>query len=278
MEKTRLRIALSIFVVMLFLFGIFNIYLAQQYPRKVTGLYFFLDQLSPGLDHLDADEVRDAFNESVYQVSYTDSPPLEFDGRVLEFGIPDKPDIRIVLVEEDTDVYFYGEARYEVRFPGGYGDIGRVEETLRKEMEKILTMLNLISFKDEMNFGDYDFVQMDDTINEFFYFAFISLVISYTFMLVFRKGELIEKLFTRKINHLEISGILMVFMGTFPTTMAIYYLILEGAGNMCMGLCLVVAVLFIAVGITQFYQKPKSGQTPTGDEPEEDEFNLHSIE
>jgi hypothetical protein len=45
-----------------------------------------------------------------------------------------------------------------------------------------------------------------------------------------------------------------------------------------MGLCLVVAVLFIAVGITQFYQKPKAGQTSTDEEPEEDEFDLRDPE
>jgi len=278
MEKTRLRIALSIFVIILFLFGIYSIYLAQQYPHKITGVYFFLDFLDTGLDHLNLDDVREAFNDSDYMVDFTESPPLDFEGRSLEYKIPDKPDITIVLVEDDADVYFYGEALYEVRFPGGYGDFGKAQDELEEEMGNILSIINLDSFRDQMYFGDYDFAQMEDIINEVIFIAFLSVIIFYSFMFIFRKGELIEKIFMRNLSTLEIIGLLLVFMGSFPTTLMIYWVLIAGTATMCMGLCLVVAVLLIAVGITQLYHKPEMMQTAISDVPEEDEFDLNDKE
>lgn len=266
MEIRRLKKIPIIFISLLLIFSIYSIYLTQQYPHKIRGIFFYLDNGRNELDHLNLSEVQLTLNNTGYSLKYTNNLPYQFSGEGLEITPDDNPDVVIYLIKDNySDIFFYGWMEYEVRFPGGYGDWGKAEEILSDKMGTILSILGLKSLENDIYIGDDDFVKMFEVLNSFIFFFLLSIILNFAFLYLYKKGVLLDKILEHRLTGSELKGILLMFIGLFPLLFMFNELINAIIINnmkttVCTTICSVIAIIFIIVGFVSLFQLKRTRQ------------------
>jgi hypothetical protein len=258
-ENKKKMIMKVIFISMLFIFSIYTISLAQQYPRKIRGIYFYLDQGNYELDHLNLSEVQSLLSENGYRINFTYDLPYGIIGDGLKIIPSNNPDFVAYLIQEvSSDVYFHGWVESKIRFPGGSGEIGKAEDIIIAEMELILGYLEQEQLKDDIRIGDNDFEIMFETFNAIVFSFFLSVILIISFILLYKKGLLIDGLLEFRIADPKVKGVLLLFLGLFPflyfSNELINGIIIDSIRvTFCSGICLVISIVIIITGIYAIY-------------------------
>ncbi len=264
MEGRRLQKVLVIFISLLVLFSIFTFYLGQQYPHKAMRISVRLDQGRYKLDDINVSEVQLTLNNSCYSADFTNNTwfdPSDFL-EVLEIIPNDNDNLVFFLIKDNRlDIFFIGWMEYEVRFPGGMGDFGKVEKILYDEMLQILGFLGLESLKNDIEF-DYNFGPNFDLYNEIAFFFFLSVILIFTFLILYKRGLLIDKILDKRLSLYERDGLLLLFLGMIPFLVMLNELINAIATNdaksiSCCTIILIVAIVLILSGLFLVFTSDK---------------------
>ncbi len=258
-ENRKKMIIKVIFISLLFIFSIYTISLAQQYPHKIRGIYFYLDNGQYELDHLNLSEVQSLLSENGYHVNFTYDLPYGTIGEGLKIIPLNNPDFVAFLIRKVSfDVYFHGWVESKIRFPGGSGELGNAEDIIKVEMERILGYLGQEQLKDDIGIGDNDFEIMFETFNAIVFFFFLSVILIILFILLYKKGLLIDRLTEIRITDPEVKGVVLLFFGLFPFLYILNDLLNGIIINsirvmICSGICLVISMVFIITGLYMLY-------------------------
>jgi hypothetical protein len=258
MENGRQKKALIVLISLLVLFSIFTLYLTQRYPYKERRATVRVDQEGYFLDSMVFSSVYTALNSNGYLANYTTNPQFEPEDyiEILEIIPNGKDDIVIYLIKNNhSNVYFFGWIKYEIGFPGGMGDFGQAGEILHDEMVRILTVINFEDLINDIEItSDEFFLFSGDEFNEVAFFTFFTIIVIFMFIMIYKNGLLLDKIFDKELYITERDGLILLFLGMVP-----FFVMLNELRNIvtggylemlsCCAIGLVVAVTFIFSGL-----------------------------
>ncbi len=266
MENGRQKKVFIVFISLLVLFSIFTFYLTQRYPHKERKAIVRVDQEGYLLDGLVFSNAYTLLNSNGYLANYTTNPPFELEDyiEILEIIPNGKEDISIYLIKNDnSNVYFFGWIRYEIRFPGGMGDFGKAGEIIHDEMVQILEILNFEDLKNDIEIkSEWFFIFSGDEFNEIAFFTFFTFIIIFVFIMIYKNGLLMEKILNKQLYITERDGLLLLFLGMVP-----FFTMLNELRNIvttgyleifsCCAIGLVITVTFILSGLHLIFRNKK---------------------
>jgi len=264
LSKGQKNAFLVVFVALLLSVGGFSAYLLNEYPTRVQGIYFNLED-DQYLDNYTISDVWGILNNSQIAGNYTVELVENSDDfwlRPLLQIIPkSEPHMRIYFGQDEYgDSMFHGNMRYEVQYPGLSDGYQEADQAMEREMSIILTAMGEPDLIQYYHSDDNDFAMIDNMIHSFLFFGGWALVIIYLFVMLYDGGKILGGYVGGEVTFSEFYGPPVMFIGIWMLFMVLYINIFKMLFMPAHAVCYTVGLVFVLMPVTIILMDRKQRQ------------------
>ena len=246
-EKFRKK-ALAGLAILIILFCIFSLYLFKFEPQREAVLFSFVQLNENAPNPLNYSNLQDKFNEPAFLENNTVTQ-LDMNYRYLEIVPKSNPDVVITLCwYQDEGFHFITEG---YMLTGAFGAMGSYQELgneMREEQTAVLEYIGQSDLAYNIEIEDYSYAAEPKFGHMFVFFAWLSLIILYVFLLAYRDGWLLANMKLIDTNVPIFFGVVSLYFSIGFGLMCAWATI----ANMILDerlICWIVPATFLIVGI-----------------------------
>ena len=246
MEEKFRRKALAGLVALLVVFGGDCVYITSIEPEREAILYISWDYMRPKLDSMNQTQYQAIFDNSSFLSNYSVEWGQGQYGDEFIIKVLGNPDVEIVLNHDNEDYYFMAIGYAESDALPGNENYRNLGDSTADELACVLGFLGHTVNPKALYWDDY-FSLFPDFERAFVFFGLLTLIIIYGFMIIYKKGWLLQNFRKTITNEDLVLGLAIMYIATVLGLINIWYMSASPefffSGN-----CLVLYGMFLILG------------------------------
>ncbi|MBA3045510.1 MAG: hypothetical protein FP824_04785 [Euryarchaeota archaeon] len=206
---------MAVWVILIIVFGGYCTYLANIEPERETVIFITMTRYD--IQSMNISDACDAFNQTSFLDNYSVGNFTGTDSRRLKIIPVDNEYIEIQFCrqEEIDQTYFLAIGYADLRPLIGNENYNELGTTLQTELAHVLEYVGIQVSPEELNVISYNRVT-PDFISLTAFFGLLASVVTYSFLLFFKKGLILRNLGGSFVDHPRLLiGLAGMFLSAF---------------------------------------------------------------